>query len=133
MAEERMGNERETQINRNAIGHRAAWMGLIYDEAVKAGVDIEDVMRKAIARRGEKDGEKFRSRCEDASASNPQPESAGRFDSIQHTGAARVLFTGTRRGLRGIQVFKFHEITGKEDRSRSKASGDFPERRRKWR
>ena len=45
-------------------------------------------------------------------------------------GAARVLFTGTRRRLRGIQVFKFHEITGKGDRSRSKASGDFPERRR---
>ena len=67
LVNERMVNERETQINRNAIGHRAAWMGLIYDEAVKAGMDIEDVMRKAIARKGEKDGEKFRSRCEDAS------------------------------------------------------------------
>lgn len=65
MSGEKMVRERETEINRNAIGHRAAWMGLIYDEAVKAGMDIEEVMRKAIARRGEKDGEKFRDKCED--------------------------------------------------------------------
>ena len=65
MSEERMRRERETEINRNAIGHRAAWMGLIYDEAVKAGIDIEEVMRRAIARRGEQDGKKFRAKCED--------------------------------------------------------------------
>ena len=38
MSGEKMVRERETEINRNAIGHRAAWMGLIYDEAVKAGI-----------------------------------------------------------------------------------------------
>lgn len=37
---------------RNAIEFRATWMGLIYDEMRKAGVDAEDIIRKAIRRCG---------------------------------------------------------------------------------
>ncbi len=70
MRNEKNVQEREVEINRNAIGHRAAWMGLIYEEAVKSGIDIEASMRKAIARRGEKDGERFRSKCEDVTDLN---------------------------------------------------------------
>lgn len=65
MSEEKKINGREMEINRNAIGHRAAWMGLIYDEAVKEGVEIEEIIRRAISRRGQKDGERFHSKCED--------------------------------------------------------------------
>jgi len=39
-------------VNRNAIEHRATWMGLIYEEAEKAGVDGEDIIREAVARTG---------------------------------------------------------------------------------
>ena len=42
--------------NRNAIEHRAAWMGLIFDETSKVGQDAETITRKAIARRGDQDG-----------------------------------------------------------------------------
>ncbi len=37
---------------RNAIEFRATWMGLIYDEMKKAGVDAEGIIRKAIRRCG---------------------------------------------------------------------------------
>ena len=36
-------------VNRAQIEHRATWMGLIYDEMVKAGVpDAEAIVRRAI-------------------------------------------------------------------------------------
>lgn len=44
-------NEKVT-INRNAIEHRATWMGLIMDEAKKAGMDLVSVARKAVGRCG---------------------------------------------------------------------------------
>ena len=37
---------------RSAIEFRATWMGLIYDEMRKAGVDAEGIIRKAIRRCG---------------------------------------------------------------------------------
>lgn len=37
---------------RSAIEFRATWMGLIYDEMRKAGVDAESIIRKAIRRCG---------------------------------------------------------------------------------
>jgi hypothetical protein len=50
-------------VNRAAIEHRAAWMGLIYDEMVKAGIDAEPVIRRAIKRCGRIHGENIKKRC----------------------------------------------------------------------
>lgn len=50
--------------NRAQIEHRATWMGLIYDELIKAGVDAEPIMRKAITRCGEMHGKRFLANCE---------------------------------------------------------------------
>lgn len=45
------GDDRVT-INRNAIEHRATWMGLIMDEAKKKGIDLVPVARAAVTRCG---------------------------------------------------------------------------------
>ena len=42
----------KVNINRNAIEHRATWMGLMMDEAKKAGIDLVPVARKAVGRTG---------------------------------------------------------------------------------
>ncbi len=55
--------DNEVNINRNAIEHRATWMGLIYDEAVKAGLDAESVCRKAIKRCGNIHGNNYKAMC----------------------------------------------------------------------
>lgn len=52
-------------MNRKAIEHRAIWMGLIYDEAEKAGIEIEQIMRKAIKRCGRIHGEGYKADCSD--------------------------------------------------------------------
>jgi hypothetical protein len=39
-------------INRNAIEHRATWMGLSYEAAKESGVDGEQILRSAVARTG---------------------------------------------------------------------------------
>ena len=54
------------EINRTQIEHRAAWMALIYDEMVKAGVDAEAIIRRAIKRCGKIHGERINERCEDS-------------------------------------------------------------------
>lgn len=51
--------EEKIQINRAQIEHRATWMGLIYDEMVKAGIDAEPIIRKAIRRTGHIHGERL--------------------------------------------------------------------------
>ena len=57
-------DEEIINVNRAAIEHRATWMGLIYDEMVKAGVeDAEAICRKAIKRCGLIHGEKFKNIC----------------------------------------------------------------------
>ncbi len=38
--------------NRNAIEHRATWMGLIYEVAKESGIDGEKLLRSAVARTG---------------------------------------------------------------------------------
>ncbi len=53
----------EVNINRNAIEHRATWMGLIYDEAEKAGADAEGICRKAVRRCGLMHGANYRAAC----------------------------------------------------------------------
>jgi len=55
----------DVNINRNAIEHRATWMGLIYDEAVKAGADAEVICRKAIKRCGNFHGNNYKAACDD--------------------------------------------------------------------
>lgn len=62
-------------INRKAIEHRATWMGLIYDEAEKAGIDIEEIMRKAIKRCGLIHGESYKANCSDPNDCNSFKES----------------------------------------------------------
>jgi hypothetical protein len=51
------------EVNRAQIEHRATWMGLIYDEMVKAGVDAEGIIRRAIKRCGLMHGENFKKKC----------------------------------------------------------------------
>jgi hypothetical protein len=51
------------EVNRTQIEHRATWMGLIYDEMVKAGIDAEQIIRRAIKRCGRIHGENLRKRC----------------------------------------------------------------------
>ena len=52
-------------VNRAQIEHRATWMGLIYDEMKKAGLDAEGIIRRAIKRCGHMHGENFRKKCAD--------------------------------------------------------------------
>ena len=54
-----------TEVNRNQIEHRATWMGLIYDEMKKAGLDAEAVIRRAIKRCGDMHGGIIRKKCAD--------------------------------------------------------------------
>ena len=57
--------EEIVNVNRAQIEHRATWMGLIYDEMVKAGIDAEPIVRRAIKRTGLIHGERFKSQCAD--------------------------------------------------------------------
>lgn len=63
--EAKLTTNNEVNINRNAIEHRATWMGLIYDEAKKAGANAEAIFRKAIKRCGNMHGNNFRAMCKD--------------------------------------------------------------------
>ena len=53
-------NEEKVDIRRKAIGHRAMWMALMFDEMRKAGVDAEGITRRAIARTGQIHGTGFK-------------------------------------------------------------------------
>jgi hypothetical protein len=53
------------EVNRAQIEHRASWMALIYDEMVKAGIDAEIIIRRAINRYGRIHGEQTKKRCAD--------------------------------------------------------------------
>lgn len=57
-------------INRAQIEHRATWMGLIYDEMTKIGIDAEPILRKAIRRCGNIHGDMFKKMCKDPSNLN---------------------------------------------------------------
>jgi hypothetical protein len=45
-------DDEKVTINRNAIEHRATWMGLSYEAAKEAGVDGEQILRSAVAQTG---------------------------------------------------------------------------------
>jgi predicted hydrocarbon binding protein len=53
------------EVNRAAIEHRASWMALFYDEMLKAGIDAEAIIRRAIKRYGRIHGEQIKKRCAD--------------------------------------------------------------------
>ena len=57
--------EELAEVNRAQIEHRAAWMGLIYDEMIKAGVDAEAIIRRAVKRCGKIHGGNIREKCAD--------------------------------------------------------------------
>ena len=59
-------DDEKTNLVRGAIEHRAAWFYLLLDEARKAGLDMEEVGRKAITRCGRFHGEgKIGQHCAD--------------------------------------------------------------------
>ena len=45
--EAKITNDVEVNINRAAIEHRATWMGLIFDELRKDGIDPEPAFRSS--------------------------------------------------------------------------------------
>jgi hypothetical protein len=51
------------EVNRAQIEHRATWMGLIYDEMRRAGIDAEPIIRRAIKRCGRIHGEAIKGKC----------------------------------------------------------------------
>ena len=48
----KLNDDEIVNVNRNAIEHRATWMGLSFEEANKAGIDIEKILRTAVSRTG---------------------------------------------------------------------------------
>ena len=60
------------EMMRKNFEHRATWMGLIYDEGKKRGVDLEEIIRAAIKRTGHIHGENIK-------AANKNPDSVGSF------------------------------------------------------
>ena len=58
--EAKITNDVEVNINRAAIEHRATWMGLIFDELRKDGIDPEPAFRRAIRRCGNFHGKGFK-------------------------------------------------------------------------
>lgn len=57
--------DEKVNISRARIEHRATWMGLTYDEMVKAGADAEGITRKAIFRCGNFHGAGHKAKCAD--------------------------------------------------------------------
>ena len=57
--------DEKVNINRTAIEHRATWMGLTYDEGIKAGIDAEGIARAAISRTGGIHGANYKAACSD--------------------------------------------------------------------
>ena len=83
------------EINRAQIENRATWMGLIYDEIKKAGLDAEGIVRRAIKRCGLLHGENFKKKCAD-------PNNCEDF---------RKAFLGDL----GVKSFNMHNISADKD------------------
>ena len=82
-------------VNRAQIEHRATWMGLIYDEMKKAGLDAEGLIRRAVKRCGLMHGESFRKKCKN-------PQDCADF---------RNVFLGDL----GVKTFNMHPINVDKD------------------
>ena len=87
------------EVNRAQIEHRATWMGLIYDEMKKAGLDAEGIIRRAIKRCGRMHGENFKKKC-------ANPKNCEDF---------RNVFLGEL----GIKTFNMHNISADRDNLRT--------------
>ena len=72
----KLTNDVEVNINRAAIEHRATWMGLIFDELRKDGIDPEPAFRRAIRRCGNFHGKGYKEAC---GGSNDGKKFAGVF------------------------------------------------------
>ena len=55
----------KVELMRKAFEHRATWMGLIYDEGRKRGLDLEEIIRAAIRKTGNIHGERIKAACAD--------------------------------------------------------------------
>lgn len=53
-------DDEKVKINRNAIEHRATWMGLSYEAAKESNIDAEQVLRSAISKTGSLHGKGFK-------------------------------------------------------------------------
>ncbi len=98
MANEKNAVLETVSVNRDQIEHRAMWMGFIYDEMKKEGVDAEGIIRRAIRRTGKIHGEEFKAQCEN-------PEDCDQF---------RKVFLGTENSL-APQTFCMHPIVSDYD------------------
>jgi hypothetical protein len=87
--------EEAAEVNRAQIEHRATWMGLIYDELVKAGVDAEPIIRRAIKRCGLIHGAGFKAKA-------AKPDDCAEF---------RKVFLGDL----GVNTFNMHNISADRD------------------
>lgn len=56
-------SNKEVTINRQAIEHRAIWMGHTFEEAKEAGADGEAFTRRAVSKTGCMHGKKFKEAC----------------------------------------------------------------------
>jgi len=52
----------KVNVNRNAIEHRATWMGLSYEAGKEAGADAEKILRSAVTKTGCLHGEVLKSK-----------------------------------------------------------------------
>ena len=91
--------EEVISVNRAQIEHRATWMGLIYDEMKKAGLDAEGVIRRAIKRCGLKNGENHRK-------NGTEPNNCEEF---------RKVFPSAL----GVKTFDMHPITADRENLRA--------------
>ena len=48
-------NDEKVNINRNAIEHRATWMGLSFEAAKESGADAGGILRSAVSKTGHVD------------------------------------------------------------------------------
>lgn len=96
--------EEKIQINRNQIEHRATWLGLIYDEMIRANVpDAEQILRRAISRCGHIHGARIVAQCE-------EPENCA---------ALAKIFIGTVGESVGPCTFNILGVTADHDHVRS--------------
>ena len=86
------------EVNRTQIEHRATWMGLIYDEMKKAGIDGETIIRKAIRRTGRIRGENLRKK-------SPDPQNCEEF--------RKVFFSDL-----GMKTFNMDNINADKDNAK---------------
>lgn len=59
-------SDEKALIKRKAIEDRATWMGRIYEEGVKDGVDMETIIRRAINATGLAKGATVKGNCKDS-------------------------------------------------------------------